>query len=893
MAAINPSQLKSQVSGILKKYPEAEIIGLKSVNKWTQETVLSFESQPFLAVQCNSELAIREAVLKAKQEKIRLVFVTPLDDPDLGDDIRLKLAARRLIPIRPWESVKALFQARGVDGAVLKKVWLADHLIANAPAQGYAVAVSGFLTADRVWQEVLSNKLHFTTARPDAADIIEWSLDETHVSLLKNPDDAQFEDICDWIRIRSNALESLLLQFLKSGKELNLAALGLAFEVVTGKTKKDGSILREAAVRLEKYTGNKSLSPHDIRRFIESAKQVCQRLTANGRKNLISNALERLDGLLMDIGVQDFAWLSSVSPAGFEQRLVRFAETAETVLKNRSAERFEKLVQRFGHVNDHLASARHPSRMEQMRMAMRLIKWLSAETGHNRIAKSFAKAAEHYAEEGGFIDRARNWLRTGDASRPLNRLYMKLMRRVETIRDRQNERFAHLLKKWTQAGSMGKDLLKIEDFLDRVVAPIAGSHRLLLIVMDGMNHAVFSELKEDMIESRAWIELNQPDRVPQIPVIAALPTVTEVSRRSLLCGRLTADPKDDEHKGFSTHGKLCASSGAEPPILFLKNALAGTGGTYLSESVRQEIHSTRRKVIGVVLNNVDDFLYRGDQIAFSWKVDHLHVLSQLLHEAREADRFVIMTSDHGHVLDYHSVLYKCESGGRWRPDDGHLQEGEIDIRGSRVLKPDAGKMVAPFSEHIRYGKKNNGYHGGVTPQEVVIPWAVMKCRGIEKGWQALPFYQPKWWHFAAGDDEIPDQTDKAAGRKKPETQQKGQLSLFSSDDRQEPDEKTDWIDALLQSPIMISQKKLCGRAVLSDETIERLLKSLTEHGGTAMLSTLSQSMKQPPIRMPGIISKMQRILNIDGYQVLRFDTTSDTVTMNINLLKTQFKLRSV
>jgi len=42
--------------------------------------------------------------------------------------------------------------------------------------------------------------------------------------------------------------------------------------------------------------------------------------------------------------------------------------------------------------------------------------------------------------------------------------------------------------------------------------------------------------------------------------------------------------------------------------------------------------------------------------------------------------------------------------------------------------------------------------------------------------------------------------------------------------------------------------------------------------------------------MRGIIAIMQRILNVDGYQVLNFDTTSATVSINANLLKAQFRL---
>ncbi len=579
--------------------------------------------------------------------------------------------------------------------------------------------------------------------------------------------------------------------------------------------------------------------------------------------------------------------MSAVSLKGFEQRLIRFAKSADTFLKKGNESRFKQLVERLRHAEKHRAAIKFLRSSDQMRMALRLITWLTYENEHGKRADSFAEAAIQYVREGGFVDRARDGLRIGDECPELNKLYIKLMKQVETVRDSQNQHFAALLQQWTEAGSQGEDLLRIEDFLEKVLAPIAKHHRLLLIVMDGMNQAVFSEIKEDMISNHDWVELTHADWAPKKPVITVFPTVTEVSRRSLLCGKLTADPKDNEANGFAKHSLLRASSGSMPPILFHKGALAGAGGTYLAESVRNEIHSARRKVIGVVVNNVDDFLYRGDQISSSWRIEKLHILSQLLYEAREADRIVIITSDHGHVLDYHSQLFNCEAGERWRPDDGNLKVGEIAIKGSRVLKPASGKMIAPFSEHLRYGKKKNGYHWGVTPQEVVVPYCVMKWQHIEKGLEAAPFYQPEWWEIRIRENELAIEAPQIKSEAAPG---KGQLSLFHADAAARGNEKTDWIERFLQSPVLANQKKLCGRAVLSDETIYQFLKTITDHAGTATHTTLSLALKQPLIRMRGMIAIMQRILNVDGYQVLNYDTTSDTVSINANLLKAQFRL---
>ena len=260
--------------------------------------VLKVDEQLFFVKQCNSQLAIREAVLKAKQDGLRLAFVTGLEDPDLGNDLRTQLTKRKLIHIKPWESVKELFKARDIDGSIFKKQWLADVIINKAPASGYAVAVNGFLTAERIWQEVLSLELHFKTPRPDAADIIEWSLDEKQASLLKELNDGQFQDLCEWIQQGSESLEILLLRLLKTGNCFNLLALGLAFEVTTGEIIKGKSVLREAAIRLENYTGNKPMLPHIVDRFKEVSQLVYKKLAAANKKGMISETQEKLDYLL-------------------------------------------------------------------------------------------------------------------------------------------------------------------------------------------------------------------------------------------------------------------------------------------------------------------------------------------------------------------------------------------------------------------------------------------------------------------------------------------------------------------------------------------------------------------------------------------------------------------
>ena len=95
-------------------------------------------------------------------------------------------------------------------------------------------------------------------------------------------------------------------------------------------------------------------------------------------------------------------------------------------------------------------------------------------------------------------------------------------------------------------------------------------------------------------------------------------------------------------------------------MLFHKATLQESEDAVLAADVRKEIGSAHRKIVGVVINAVDDNLLKGGQIDTRWSRDEIKVLPALLHEARMARRLVVLVSDHGHVLD-------CQTQARpWR-----------------------------------------------------------------------------------------------------------------------------------------------------------------------------------------------------------------------------------
>jgi hypothetical protein len=71
--------------------------------------------------------------------------------------------------------------------------------------------------------------------------------------------------------------------------------------------------------------------------------------------------------------------------------------------------------------------------------------------------------------------------------------------------------------------------------------------------------------------------------------------------------------------------------------------------------------------VGVVYNAVDDHLSGPDQLHQRWALEDLRLLLPLLREAREARRVVVITADHGHLLEDGTTQLPGGESDRWRP----------------------------------------------------------------------------------------------------------------------------------------------------------------------------------------------------------------------------------
>ena len=235
------------------------------------------------------------------------------------------------------------------------------------------------------------------------------------------------------------------------------------------------------------------------------------------------------------------------------------------------------------------------------------------------------------------------------------------------------------------------------------MVPLGRSRPVLVLVLDGMDAGVFEELCEDLKE-RGW----QRQRGPApAAVLAVLPTVTESSRMALMTGRVGRGNAAAEKAGFARHRDLRgASLAGRPPLLFHKGDLTGDAAEGLAAPVRNALRDGRQRIVGIVLNAVDDHLAKSEQLHLAWRVDSIRLLPTILTEAHAAGRVIVLTSDHGHVLEADGVKLSGDAEGRWRRAASPAKELEIEIEGSRVQAATGQKrIVVPWSETVRYGSE--------------------------------------------------------------------------------------------------------------------------------------------------------------------------------------------
>lgn len=892
------NHIKSKVAVLRQKdgrQRDVWTIGIRATGTWSDAIQQRDGDDLYSIEQCDSPLAVRLALRQRQPEVTVQVILTALDEDELGTDILLRLVKRKLINIDRWDIVKSLFDAINLDPRLTQYNCLADYLMDASPTQGYQSVIGGFLDAETAWNILLKDRLGLMGDRLDLLSLLEWATIPENVQRYQQAPQEFQTAILSWLSSTIGPIAQAIISCANapSSEPSDAIAVGIVLDILFHEDSNGREIDRAIGKLEANYLSLGSQLQPIAHIWSNSALEILRlKITDIQEQRKI---IDRSDKILQDLGVDAFAYHSDVSAIGYTQRLTNFAHSILEVIKTPQDQPLQNLSENFDRLMHHeqAKQARDDRHLEQCRMTLRLSRWLVHHASYPPVpAKSLDEAVLSELQQGGFIDWARLKLHHGNNHRPLAEAMKALFDTVTKLREEQAYRFAQLLQGWVELGSNPKVFTPIEHVLSAIVAPLMAQTPVLLVVMDGMGTAACNELIANITKNNEWSRIVPENYSASLMAgLATIPSITKISRTSLLCGTLKSGVKNNEVKGFSTHPQLSQNSNGSTPMLFHKSALRKTDAQILGDEVRKAIATLKNRVVGVVINAIDDNLKQGEQISINWNLNSLPILGTLLYEAKASSRTVIILSDHGHIIesnsDYQAKLISAQDGGeRWHSNLDDISEGEMLLKGDRVVIPADHQIVVPWSEKIRYAKSANGYHGGINPQEMVVPIAILHNNKLPKAWKEAPEDQPIWWNSI-----IPTQTEIVTNStQNVQSKQQAYGPLFSNVVDEIELNPYLWIDNLLQSLMYNNQQKKAGKTALDNAIVREILIQIKRYDYSIHLVVLAKSMNVSAKQMQSYFLKIQRILNIDGYQVLSYDPSSMKIKLSLALLKEQFEI---
>ena len=344
------------------------------------------------------------------------------------------------------------------------------------------------------------------------------------------------------------------------------------------------------------------------------------------------------------------------------------------------------------------------TRMLRVKMAVRLCRWIMADRPEQRFGAGvrqprFADLAQLYAREGAFVDWARFKLLGGDDFAGSFFGLRRPARCGTQEAEAFNQTFAQALQVWNREPRAKPPACRWRRS-SNACSPAGQQTPVLLLVADGLSYSIFRELCGDM-EALGWDEQ------------VAGPNADA-------CGRYRGAA--DDHRSEPHQPTVRAAwwsarrrrrrprslpirpwwrrRAPELPVVFHKGDLSDAEG--LSSTVRDAIASTQQQVVAVVPNAVDDHLQRIKPDPGALDGRRSAAARTLAQRGASGAAWVIVTADHGHVIDDGTVQRgqgRAIAGGcrrahrtravglRGRPSENRVRQcGGLRVVGGRATR---------------------------------------------------------------------------------------------------------------------------------------------------------------------------------------------------------------
>lgn len=866
------AQVRRLAQDWLPRARPGQILAIQARPQWTASELLEVAGHQVRVVACPSPVAMRAALID-RAEGERLVVLTDCDEETLGLGLLAHCAKLHPISIEPWELVRTQFGVVDLDPAVVKEGrWLAEALIEHAPAHGWPPITGTVLTRDHALRSLAAALLGVAADDLDSAGILQWTTRSADVVRYATLPAGLRAGVTGWLGETAGAPARWAMACVDAGNGTDAIPLGLVARLLWAADVPTSTAVTAARVRMESLLGGVQPTITDAEAWGDAAQAWVERAVEDPDKQLVARVLGRSEEIARNLRTESLLVRSDLLPAALTARLHDFADKLRAALAMPAATGLAAAALRT--LRRHRLAATG-DRTAVAEMAVRLLRWLA--TPEPPAPATLAEVVTRHVAVDGWVDRARLDVWAGDPDPYVAAAYKVLHDAVDARRAVHDQQFATLLAQATAADSAPGGLLLAEDVLARVVRPILDARqRVLLLVVDGMGVAASTELVQSVTD-QGWIELT-PGGGGRVGVLAALPTVTQVSRASLLAGRVCTGQQAEER------ASVAAAVGPDVRLLHKAELRAGSGAS-LDPSVIAALEDPAVRLVAAVVNTIDDALDRSDPGTIEWTTQTVRAVRDLL--AHATDRIVVLLSDHGHIVDRgpEMQLRSNPSGGaRWRPADTPVGDGELLFAGPRVALG-GGRVVLPWRETLRYAPRKAGYHGGASPAEAVIPLTVLSANGdaAVPGWAGAPVASPAWWRGPVAPSPVtavPSVQDTLFDVVPvvPAAPAAGEVPPL--------------VAALLASEMYRKRHKLAGRAALPDARVAALLGALVTAGGRARIDSVAAEAGIPAHRINLTITALRRLLQVEGYPVLDVDPDGQTVILDDRLLREQFRLGS-
>lgn len=847
------------------------------------------------------------------------VYLVDWAEDVLPLDVSCRLAGGRIYHVARDARLAALFGARQVDPG-LASTALA-RMVLSGGVDGLRKITGLRLTANDLWKRVLEARFGIPESALESGDAwLRW--------VRTSDAGVAFARACEGDE-RLRAVRHELLAWLE-GRLGSVGVLGFRAWELGLISRAIQALLLLAAVEQSEDAYLRGLVNGQVASIAPGLANEVRGAHASGTTEALlagvlsvedeadRRLLEGAQQHAMSGGASSLAMASDWLPAGHTAREAAVAAALTKFVDAPSAESLETMLVAFDHLSEHRLdrAIRRSEHVEARKMAARLSAWLLSRRIRPQLAEHGTpwqpaiELARRYTEEGGFLDWARQSVRgmrgAGDA---LMAAVRRLSEAVDAAAGADDYQFAKAYVSWLEAGKPSNEVLSIEHVTKRVVAQFlkGGEHRrLLLVLMDGMSYATAVQVLQRLREQRRWSPIawrtsSWNGQLPIPPVLAAAPTLTQVSRAALFAG--VADPRfgdqgtDKDEARWASNPHLRELVGEEPLKVFFRRDIHA--GHELIEEVKQAVAGDQR-VVAVVVNAIDEQLKGSPQVAVDYSKTPILPLEALLSAADGAERAVLLVADHGHVagdamrVAGGRIPVGHEGGARWRAlaEGEQPQDGEVLLPRTSWKPRGAAGIAVLWDAALANRPPNYGEHGGLSLAEAVAPAFLIgpewldRVGGddVELSCRVLP--EPEWWALKIARPAVAP----VAPLKEPRTT-KAQLELLPVEQAKTPSVPPPApTEPTLVARLRTSKLFTLQIAGVPKPDVERVLTWLAvliDAGGSMMAPDFARLCGVRPHQVGGVVARMG-VLNADGFAIVEHDVAGRRVVLHKARLLSQF-----